>query len=809
MSGPMSRQNDVDVDLAQLMRSVAANWWRIVAVSLIITALAFAAAWFATPKYRAETRLLIETRESVFTQPDQREQNRDPIFDQQGVQSQVEVITSTDLLKKVAADLDLARFDEFEATGNLSMLKQLMVLVGLSSDPNEVPPEERVLKAFREKLDVYVVDNSRVIVIEFSSSDPRRAAEVANSLADAYIGVQRAAKLQSNADATEWLGPEIEDLRQRVKDAEARVASYRSQSDLLIGQNNSVLSTQQLSELSSELSRVRANRAAAEATAESVRSALESGRSIENLPSVLESTLIQRLRERQIQLRADIADLSTTLLSNHPRIRALNSQLADLDQQIASEARKVLAGLENEAQTARFRERQLVADLNQLKAESARAGSDEVELRALEREAGAQRELLESYLTRFREASSRTDRNYLPADARIFSRAVTPSEPYFPKILPITAAAFIGSLLLMAIVTLLGELFSGRAMRPAYRPMAEPRFHDVPEPQVAALAVVEEPAPAPKPVEAVKPRETVRPVVVETAPAKIVEPTPVRVVEPTPVAAAVAPAQKPVEPEAPKKSMGDELREAFRKIRDESEERQPVAAAWTAPVTPMQRERTSAQPRRAAMPVRMPEPVVEQGGDEVDVAAAAEHLIVAGVDRAIFLSPEGDAAAASAVLVAREIADSGLKVVLLDLTSSGAASVPMLESKSYPGITNLLASEVQFTDVLHADLYSECHVVPVGTANAARAMRAADRLPMILDALNGAYDLVVIECGPADPAAIDKLQGDRTEVVLSVVSPDDAAVADAARKLARHGHRDPMKVNPTGTMPPEGGSRAA
>src|SRR5690606_30273256 len=165
-------------------------------------------------------------------------------------------------------------------------------------------------------------------------------------------------------------------------------------------------------------------------------------------------------------LRAQIADLSTTLLSNHPRIRALQSQLADLDAQIRSEARKVLEGLEAEAAAAGQREQELTADLERRKETSAQAEQDQVELRALEREAGAQRELLESYLMRYREAAARLDRNYLPVDARIFSRAVVPIEPYFPKVIPITFAAFAGSLLLMGIVVLLQELFSGRAMRP-------------------------------------------------------------------------------------------------------------------------------------------------------------------------------------------------------------------------------------------------------------------------------------------------------------------------------------------------------
>ena len=99
----------------------------------------------------------------------------------------------------------------------MSILSRLLVVAGLKSDPDEIPPEERVLKAFREKLSVYRVENSRVIVIEMSSEDPRLAAEIPNALADAYIAVQSAAKRQLNSDATNWLEPEIASLSKRVQ----------------------------------------------------------------------------------------------------------------------------------------------------------------------------------------------------------------------------------------------------------------------------------------------------------------------------------------------------------------------------------------------------------------------------------------------------------------------------------------------------------------------------------------------------------------------------------------------------------------
>ena len=186
---------------------------------------------------------------------------------------------------------------------------------------------------------------------------------------------------------------------------------------------------------------------------------------------------------------------------------------------------------------------------------------------------------------------------------------------------------------------------------------------------------------------------------------------------------------------------------------------------------------------------------------EVSIERAAEKLIAGGATRAIFVSPEGDEAAATAVLVAREVADAGLRVLLLDLTASGAASRPMLESGVYRGITNLLASEAQFTDVIHADLYSDCHVMPTGTADPERAMRAVDRLPIILNSLTTAYDVVVVECGPAGPDSIRRLVTDDSEVLVSAMLPGDDQVAETAAALEADGYGNLILVTPSGHVP--------
>lgn len=701
MPGVRPTTSDVDIDLAQLFAALGRKWPRILAAALILAAAAFAYALFSTPLYRAETRILIESRESVFTRPSGvGAQNDQPLLDEQGVASQVEVIASADILRDVARSLDLASREEFGASSGLSSFGSMLVLLGLRTDPAEAPVEERVLRAVRERLSVYRVATSRVIVVQFSSEDPRLAAAVPNAIADAYLAVQQRAMLMSNEDATEWLEPEIADLRERVREAEARVAQYRAETDLFEGQGTAGLSTQQLSELSSELSRVRAARSTAEARAEAVRAALSSGAAMDNVPEVLASPMMQRLRERRMQTSAQIADLSATLLDNHPRLRALRAQLREIDTQVRAEMEKVLAGLGAEATATRGREEGLEADVARLKAEAARAGEDEVGLRALEREAAAQRALLETYLTRYREAASRADRNYLPVDARVFARATMPADSYFPRTVPIVGAAFVAGLLLMSVFTLLRELFSGRAMRAA-------------------------PGAAFEPVEQV-------------------------------------------------------------------EMTRPVAA------TALEEE---------------PDPIfAEEGGEEgeeLSVAVTAAMLMEEGFARAVFVSPEGDEATAASVMVAREMADRGLRVLFLDLTWSGAPSASMLDSQHFPGITNLLTGEAQFSDIIRGDLYSECHVIPAGTGDPERAVRALDRLPIVMDSLTTAYDIVVVECGPSDAESIERVWDGDACVLVGVIEPGDEDVALTAADLEAGGYGQIWRVTPADELPPASGRNVA
>ncbi len=476
MSGVHESQQDVDIDLGGLFGAIWRNRMRVLLATVACAGVAFVGANLITPKYKSESRLLIETREPAFTTGSDRAQGREqPAFDELGIASQVQLLKSANLIKQVARNMKLHELEEFDAVAKPSAISDLLVLLGVKKNPLDLPPEERVLKEFNEKLTVYQVEKSRVIAIEFTSKDPALAAAIPNEMAKVYLSLQSGAKLDTNSEATRWLEPEIANLREKVREAEQKVAEYRSQSDLLPTGENSTFAVRQLNDISTELARVRGERATAEARAESVRSVLKNGGAPDTLTEVVGSQMIQRLKENEAQIQGQISDLSTSLLEGHPRLKGLRSQLAGIRTQIKSETQKILSSLENEAKTARLRENQLTQQLNTVKADTARAGEDEVGLKALEREATAQRQLLETYLARYREATSRTDSNSTPADARVISAAVEPTEVDFPKIIPITIVGGVAGFALSAIVILLAELFSGRALKPVGGVAVPPR----------------------------------------------------------------------------------------------------------------------------------------------------------------------------------------------------------------------------------------------------------------------------------------------------------------------------------------------
>ncbi len=461
-----------ELDLGSLGRALWAKKGRIVGLTLLAGALAFAGVNLVTPKYRSETRILIETRENIFLRPDAEKNamERGTTVDQEAVTSQVQLILSRDLARDVIKKLKLGDLPEFDPVlRGPSLVRTLLSLTGIIKNPLSMTPEERVLQSYYDRLSAFQVEKSRVIAIEFDSEDAKLAARVANTIAETYLVLQQAAKQDQTRTAGTWLSGEIETLRKKVADAEAKVEQYRGKTNLFIGTNNTSLSNQQLGEYNAQLGTARALKSDAEAKARLIREALKSGGPIE-FSDIVNSELMRRLTEQRVTLRAQLAEQSSTLLGQHPRIKELRAQITDLDRQMREEADRLARSLENDAKLANAKVDGLSSGFDQLKRQAASTNEQDVQLRALEREAKSQRDLLESYLAKYREATARDNIGAASPDARVISTAVVSNTPAWPRKLPIILVSALAMFALSSGFVLSSELLGAMPARAILSP---------------------------------------------------------------------------------------------------------------------------------------------------------------------------------------------------------------------------------------------------------------------------------------------------------------------------------------------------
>jgi polysaccharide biosynthesis transport protein len=756
---------DADFDLASLGATLWRRRYTILRPTIVVALLTFGVVLMIPPKYQSEARVLVIGRDNVYLRPDADKDIIDRgVVDQEAVTSQAQLILSRDLASEVIAKLKLNELPEFDpALGNISLTKRVLGFLGVIKNPLAMTPEERVLEAYYDRLTVFPVEKSRVIVIDFLSENPELAARVANAIADAYLKRQQEAKQDQARSAGQWLSGEIDNLRKKVSEADAKVEAFRARSNLLLGPNNTTLSVQQLGDLNTQLAAARAQKADAEAKAKLIRDMLKSGEPIES-SEVLNSELIRRLSEQRVTLRAQLAEQSSSLLGNHPRIKELRAQIGDLDVQIRKEAETLARSLENDAKLADARVAAQLVTFNQLKKQAETSNEDDVQLRALERDAKSQRDLLESYLAKYRDASARGTLDSAPPDARIILRATPSSVPAYPKKLPTIVIASLATFMLMSGLVVTRALLESPGAKPREKPLEEPLARTRRE----EIAADEERLVA-------KPRSWRE---AEKEPEIEYD----RDLQPElPFSPPIAPASRAAWRSAPEPTRrieraGRQDREPEREQAPEQEwdtgrEREPrdQRGSLTARLRAVMQRKTEhtlppPSPPPVAAPAAAPRPAPPQSSPQSPPPAAspefigvpvsaiedfAHNLHAAGVDGsqiAVFGTAPALDTDGIAIRFARALARDA-RVVVVALGAGDVAVREISTDPDAPGLASLAAGQASFGGIITRDVASNLNLIAAGRNASRGSLLAAPAIIRTFEALIQAYPHLVIDGG--------------------------------------------------------------
>jgi uncharacterized protein involved in exopolysaccharide biosynthesis len=290
---------------------------------------------------------------------------------------------------------------------------------------------QRIVDNFLRRLEVQPIGRSRSVIVRFTAEDPATAAKVANALGEQFVVAHLEDKLENARRASNWLAAHVERLREDVQKAEAKAEAYRRQHNLLQGER-ATLVAQQISDLNTKLIDANINTKAAETNLAQARK-LAATNDTSSAVQVLQSELIRKFREQELDVQRKEAELSDQYGPRHPLMAQLRAEKLSLEAKISAEIARIVRGLESEAEISRAREKALTSDLQRLKQELGGSNEASVGLRSLEREAEASRLLLQRFMAAFMETSATEDVQSVTPDVRIVSPAAVPEKPSFPR----------------------------------------------------------------------------------------------------------------------------------------------------------------------------------------------------------------------------------------------------------------------------------------------------------------------------------------------------------------------------------------
>lgn len=453
----MSTASPDDIDIGAVWRALRGALPKLIVLSLAVGGIAYAALSSFPPRYTSEAQIQVvvpkESNDRSFESVTAR-------LDKEAINTHLRGLMSPDLALQIVAEEKLDKNPEFNAALRTpNALDRIMNALDIGGRRAE-SEQDRVLKAFYNRLEVYSPKESRIIGIRFTSSDPKLAAEVANKVAETYRNLLASRSLSETDAAQTALQPKIDKLEKEVSEAEAAIEHFRAQANIFKGgPNNTGLNQQQLADINGELTKVQAARSEADAHAQSVREMVRAGNT-ELLPDVQRSPLIQNLVQQRVRVERQLAELSATLLPAHPRMRQLRADLEGLQRQIKSEVGKIVEGIERNASMAASREAAVRRSLEQAKRQVVGTGDDEVQLRQLEAGAKSKRAELERLQARFEANRIAADRRAVPVEAQVISLARPTSVPSFPKPLPYAGLVAMATLLLGTAIVVTRALFT-------------------------------------------------------------------------------------------------------------------------------------------------------------------------------------------------------------------------------------------------------------------------------------------------------------------------------------------------------------
>jgi len=450
----MEEFKEKTIDLRDYLRIMVKRRWVIITVFTVVVLFAAVKTFTATPIYQATAQIVIEKENPNLVSIEEV-----MAMDSTGTdyyQTQYKIIQSRSVAREVIRQLDLKNSPEFFAPPKDNILSKIKIGIqgalsttrdwissllktGEHTDAVTKPLDGEtfldsgLVSAFIERIEVAPIENSRLVDVSVEAKDPVMSARMTNELVTAYIDQNLEIKLTAARNAAQWLGERIKDTRKKVEAAEKALLQYKEAQNIITDFSSDAenITAQKLAELNTQLIEAESRRVEAETRYHQAVSLGSTSDMLDSIPEVLSNDLIKEVKKMEVVLLNRMSELSKKYGRNHPKMQAIESELAELTKRKRIEARRVVNSLKNNYKLALAREESLQKALARQKAESLSLNKKAVQFGVFQREAESSRYMYDMLIKRFKETSLSEEMK--TGNIRIIDTAETPQTPVKPN----------------------------------------------------------------------------------------------------------------------------------------------------------------------------------------------------------------------------------------------------------------------------------------------------------------------------------------------------------------------------------------
>lgn len=379
-------------------------------------------------------------------------------------------ITAPPIVRKVVADLNLQADPEFNphlaggtrfpATWTAAFDEAVDVLSRLLPTFAQPQISDRVglevMENVRRAIGTSAKVASHTITVSATTMNPEKSAAIANALVSAYLQHRLETQQVHSRRLEQWLGDRLAELRQQVRVQEDEVERVRARIGHYQGETSTIFS-EQLSQLSRQLLETKDQLANAEAKRSQLRQ-LADGAPLSSVDDVLNSELIQKLRQQEAHLLVQRAGALSQLGPRHPSLVSIHQEVAQAREKIATEIARIDQKISDQIRILRDKANTLETEQRSLQTRIEAQNAALVQLRQLQNDANSSRDTYTAMSTyRARVAGAPTVEQ---TSVSVISNATPPLKAAWPNQAAILALTGVGAFFLSAVAVFLRATFA-------------------------------------------------------------------------------------------------------------------------------------------------------------------------------------------------------------------------------------------------------------------------------------------------------------------------------------------------------------